>query len=81
MTGDGDERLYVGETVSLKNRLLENFGSPKPFQAWKDHGETDALSIETYVTDSCPSQMLAWQSCLMRKYTTRFNSRELRVAE
>jgi DNA modification methylase len=81
VTGDGDERLYVGETVSLKSRLLENFGSPKPLQAWKDHGETDALSIETYVTDSSPSQMLAWQSCLMRKYTTRFNSRELRVAE
>jgi DNA modification methylase len=81
VTGDGDERLYIGETVSLKKRLLENFGSQKPLEAWKEHGETSTLSIETFLTDSTPSQMLAWQSCLMRRYTTRFNSRELRVAE
>ena len=81
VTGDGDKALYVGETVSLKKRLLKNFTSPEPLRAWMEHGEANALSIETYVTDSPSTQMLAWQSCLMQKYATRFNFRELRVAE
>jgi site-specific DNA-methyltransferase (adenine-specific) len=81
VTGDGGKALYVGETVSLKKRLLKNFDSPQPLRAWMVHGEANVLSIETYVTYSTSSQMLAWQSCLMRKYATRFNFRELRVAE
>jgi len=80
VTGDGDEALYIGETVSLKKRLLKNFDSPLPRQAWMEFGQTKCFSIETYVTHSTSSQMLAWQSCLLRKYATRFNLRELCVA-
>ena len=80
VTGNGEEPLYIGETVSLKNRLSEIF-RPRQCRHWMDHGRTQSLSIQTYVTDSPVSQMLAWQSCLMRKYATRFNLRELRVAE
>ncbi len=80
VTGNGDEPLYIGETVSLKNRLSESF-QPQQRRHWMDLGRTRFLSIETYVTDSPVSQMLAWQSCLLQKYATRFNLRELRVAE
>ena len=81
VTGDGNERLYVGETVSLKKCLGDNFGSPGPLRAWVDHSKTSVLSIETYVTNSSSSQMLSWQSCLMCKYATSFNLRDLRIAE
>ena len=80
VTGNGEEPLYIGETVSLRNRLSEIF-RPQQCRHWMNHGRTQSLSIQTYVTDSPAPQMLAWQSCLLRKYATRFNLRELRVAQ
>lgn len=79
--GEGDEALYIGETVSLKKRLSGSFRPQKQREAWKEHGQTKVLSIKTYITNSPSSQMLAWQSCLLRIYPTKFNLRELRVAE
>ncbi len=80
VTGDGDEALYIGETVSLKKRVSVSF-QPQQRREWMNQGRTRHLSLQIYVTDSPSSQMLAWQSCLLRKYATRFNLRELRVAE
>jgi site-specific DNA-methyltransferase (adenine-specific) len=78
--GDGDKPLYIGETVSLKKRLSANF-HPQRRRAWLRHGRTSGLSIQTFVTNSQSSQMLAWESCFLKKYATEFNIRELRVAE
>ena len=74
VTGEGDKALYIGETVSLKKRLSENFRPPQPLGAWMEHGQTRILSIETYVTHSPSSQMMAWQSCLMRKVRYKVQS-------
>ena len=80
VTGDGDEALYIGETISLKKRVSVSF-QPQQRREWMNQGRTRQLSLQIYVADSPSSQMLAWQSCLLRKSATRFNLRELRVAE
>ncbi len=80
VTADNDRRLYVGETVSLRQRLRANFCTQRSRQPWIDQGRSTVLSIEPFVTGSSSSQMLAWQSCLIGKYETLLNFRELRVA-
>ena len=35
------------------------------------------LGLRTFLTQTVPAEMLAWQSCLVRKYKPRLNYREL----
>ncbi len=73
----GRSRLYAGEALNLRNRLEAQFGSG-PLAAWQDL--PGPLVVRTFVTEAAPSQMLAWQSCLVRKYKPRLNYRELAKA-
>jgi site-specific DNA-methyltransferase (adenine-specific) len=78
VSADRDTRLYVGETVSLRTRLLATFESTR-MQPWIDQGRSRALSIIPFSTGSTSAQMLAWQSCFLRKYRTSLNFRDLRI--
>lgn len=80
VSADRNKRLYVGETFSLRRRLLANFESAC-MQPWIDQGQSKTLSIRPFRTDSVRSQMLSWQSCFVSKYQTSLNFRELRLAQ
>lgn len=70
------ERLYVGETLNLRERLKLQFGRGRR-GVWKDYPD---LWVQILRTETLPSDMLAWESCLVKKYKPRLNFRELRVA-
>ncbi len=67
------QRLYVGEALDLRTRLLAQLEAGRG--AWADFPAP--LTIRTYGTQTEPAEMLAWQSCLARKYNPRLNYREL----
>jgi site-specific DNA-methyltransferase (adenine-specific) len=81
VTADAERSLYVGETVSLRQRLLANFHPNHRIKPWIEQGQSKNLSIIPFQTDSPTSQMLAWQSCFLRSYKTPLNFRELRTAQ
>lgn len=70
-------RLYVGETLHLRERLGKQFGEDQR-GVWSEM--TDSLAVQTFVTHSRPAEMLAWESCLARKLQPRLNFHELRAA-
>jgi len=73
----GKTRLYAGETLNLQSRLLTQFHADRR-AAWSELARP--LVIRTFRTESAAADMLAWQSCLVRKYQPRLNYRELAVA-
>jgi site-specific DNA-methyltransferase (adenine-specific) len=67
-------KLYVGEALNLRERLVRQFGkSQQP--TWKKFASD--LTVQTFVTETLPAEMLAWQSCLVSKYRPRLNFHEL----
>jgi excinuclease UvrABC nuclease subunit len=75
LTRRKSEHLYAGETLNLRDRFEIQFDKRR-LGVWGEGAE--ALAIQTFTTSTQPGDMLAWQSCLVRKYTPRFNYRELR---
>ncbi len=70
-------RLYVGESLNLRQRIAGQFAAElQPL--WAELGER--LTLQTFVTLAQPAEMLAWQSCLAKKYQPRLNFHELRTA-
>ncbi|MHB8897294.1 MAG: DNA methyltransferase [Thermoguttaceae bacterium] len=61
-------RLYVGETLNLRRRLTLQFGQPQRDQ-WRNFASS--IFIQAKPIAACGSGMLAWQSCLVRKYKRR----------
>ena len=70
---------YIGETLNLQNRLKRQFANGKARRHWRKLTD-DGLRLQTRVTETSPGDMLAWQSCLMRRYDSVLNYRELRAA-
>ncbi len=78
LSGTEPQKLYVGEALNLRQRLLMQFEKEPQRIAWSKF--TDTLGIQTFATYSEPAEMLAWQSCLVKKYRPRLNFQELRAA-
>jgi hypothetical protein len=74
----GRSRIYVGETLNLRERLEVQFAGERR-QTWNRMPRP--LALRTFVTQTAPAEMLAWQSCLVRKYKPRLNYRELSAAQ
>ncbi len=74
LTGGKSRRLYVGETLNLRGRLEQQFAAER-CSAWS--ALPGRLTLRTFATQAIPAEMLAWQSCLVRKYKPRLNYREL----
>ena len=70
---------YVGETLNLQDRLKHHFATGKARRHWRKLTD-DGLRLQTRITETSPGDMLTWQSCLMRRYETALNYRELRAA-
>ena len=67
-------KLYVGEALNFRQRLECQFGKSQQ-ATWKKLAKD--LAVQTFVTETLPAEMLAWQSCLVRKYRPRLNFHEL----
>jgi site-specific DNA-methyltransferase (adenine-specific) len=67
-------KLYVGEALNLRERLVRQFDKPQQ-ATWKKIAKD--VSVQTFVTETLPAEMLAWQSCLISKYRPRLNFHEL----
>ncbi|HJN10035.1 MAG TPA: DNA methyltransferase [Pirellulaceae bacterium] len=74
LSAEGSNRLYVGETLNLRDRLSNQF-SKRTRKTWKKLSKS--LRIQTYLTCHEPADVLAWQCCLARKYKPRLNFHEL----
>jgi site-specific DNA-methyltransferase (adenine-specific) len=74
LSAEGSNRLYVGETLNLRNRLTNQF-SKQTRKTWKKLSKS--LRIQTYLTCHEPADVLAWQCCLARKYKPSLNFHEL----
>jgi site-specific DNA-methyltransferase (adenine-specific) len=70
----GTSRLYVGESLNLQSRLARQFAAGRR-EVWKRFSRP--LFVRSCGAPVEPAQMLAWQSCLVRKYRPRLNYREL----
>ena len=68
-------KLYVGETLNLRRRLSKQFGKKKLRKNWSMVSEQ--IFVRLYPTNAESAEMLAWQSCLVKKYKPRLNYREL----
>lgn len=79
VSGERSGNLYVGEALNLQARLTSQFGHSEARNAWASF--SDSLQIQTLLTETAPMEMLAWQSCLIRKYQTPLNFHELRSAD
>jgi len=76
VTAGRSRRLYVGETLELQGRIACQF-VPEQRAIWREWG--GALTLQTFATQTRPADMLAWQSCLARKYQSRLNFHVLRA--
>ncbi len=77
LTSQGSDHVYVGEALDLKRRFKEQFGKQQR-KLWTETWES--LAFQIHLTETTPAEMLAWQSCLVKKYKPRLNYRELRTA-
>jgi len=75
ISGSPRNRLYVGETLNLRDRLQTQFNHDTR-GCWSEYAAE--LHIQTFPTATTSAEMLAWQSCLVDKYNPRLNFRELR---
>ncbi|MEX0677937.1 MAG: DNA methyltransferase [Pirellulales bacterium] len=76
LSGNKSQKLYAGEALNLRSRLETQFESGRRVVLGRFPGP---LSLRTFLTHTLPAEMLAWQSCLVRKYKPRLNYRELRA--
>ncbi len=75
------QRLYIGGTLNLRGRLRRHL-DPMQKRAWTELSESlgvqgKVLGVQEFVVDARPGELLAWQSCLARKYKPRLNYHEL----
>jgi hypothetical protein len=77
LSGLRSRKLYVGEAVNLRQRLAGQFEN-KRRRVWRE--ESDELFLQVFPTQSAPAEMLAWQSCFVRKFKPRLNLRDLQAA-
>jgi len=68
------QKLYIGEALNLRGRLQQQFDPPQR-QRWA--AMSKSLGIQTFLTETLPAEMLAWQSCLVGKYRPKLNFRDL----
>ena len=73
----GKKTLYVGEALHMRTRLEKQFAAA-PELVWQEFSEN--LQFQSFSTQTTPAEMLAWQSCLVRKFQPRLNFRELNTA-
>ena len=76
VSSNRSHKLYVGESLNLRSRLSAQFAKQTSRKAWAAF--STSLRIQFFLTQTVPAQMLAWQSCLVRKYKPRLNFHELR---
>jgi site-specific DNA-methyltransferase (adenine-specific) len=69
-----NSRLYIGEALNVRERLRTQFDRPQQ-QVWRD--VSPGLTLQVFPVETSPAQMLAWQSCFVRKYKPRLNLRDL----
>jgi site-specific DNA-methyltransferase (adenine-specific) len=74
LCGNKSQKLYVGEALNLRSRLETQFAEERD-AVWSKFPRP--LGLRTFHTETVPAEMLAWQSCLVRKYKPRLNYREL----
>jgi site-specific DNA-methyltransferase (adenine-specific) len=67
-----DEKIYVGESLNLKNRFARQFGSGQK-SAWPK-GD---IEVRLFTTDANFADLIAYQSIFVGRYKPRFNSKIL----
>lgn len=67
--------LYVGGTLNLRQRLQFQFGTQHQRNAWRSL--SNQLQLQTYPAEAKPSLLIAYQSLLVRKLSSRLNLRDL----
>jgi site-specific DNA-methyltransferase (adenine-specific) len=67
-----DEKIYVGESLNLKNRFARQFGSGRK-SAWPK-GE---IEVRLFTTDANFADLIAYQSIFVGRYKPRLNSKML----
>jgi site-specific DNA-methyltransferase (adenine-specific) len=77
LVGNQRRKLYVGETLNLRNRLVFQFGHDQ-LKTWM--GLLPRLSVQTLPMDHSKAGQFAWQSCLIKKHKPSLNYFELRSA-
>jgi site-specific DNA-methyltransferase (adenine-specific) len=71
------KRIYVGETLNLRVRMAHHKVKKSWSIGWKSAASD--LSLQFYETNAKSGDMLAWQSCFVKKYAPRLNYGELVV--
>lgn len=74
LVGDAQRKFYVGETLSLRNRLGLQFGESQ-LEMWNAY--SSELSVEWMPKKHTDAGRLAWQSCLVKRHNTSLNYFEL----
>jgi len=75
LSATAKNKLYVGETLNLRQRLTPERHEPK---AWKRFAES--IHVQLRPMDCTTAGKLAWQSCLVKRFKPPLNSFELRCA-
>ena len=79
LTDDNAKGIYAGEALNLRDRLTAQFGGQKVRKSWIQL--SDSIRIQTFLTESSPTEMLAWQSCFVSKYKPKLNFQDLRTSK
>lgn len=75
LSQDSANKLYVGETLDLRSRLILKRHQVAAWQRF-----SDSILVQTLPMDCSTAGKLAWQSCLVKKFKPRLNCFELRSA-
>ncbi len=70
-------KLYIGEAINLKRRLANQFHQNR-HDLWRQHAEryrmsSKNLSLWVRPLNAATTEMLAWQACLVRRYSPPLN--------
>lgn len=74
LVGDDRQKFYVGETLSLRNRLGLQFGESQ-LEMWNAY--STGLTVQLLPKNHTYAGRLAWQSCLVKRHNTSLNYFEL----
>ncbi|HEV2968515.1 MAG TPA: DNA methyltransferase [Pirellulales bacterium] len=69
------QSLYVGATLNLRERLRNQFGQEQRM-VWLNVANDLGVQARSF-PNTRPGEILAWQSCFVRKYRPQWNLREL----